>query len=227
MQKEILFKGDLLMALKPFKELFEVDISNEVVQRPVKKNSNITLDYLEWANCIKLLYEHGAESVTYGMKRNKDDYPCFFNANGEAPFVSVWVNIDGQVFEEDYPVVNGIYVVNNPNQLDINRAKQRGFVKAVAINTGLGLSLWIKEEQIINSNKEIQKEINQGEGKSLNDQITQLFAQALQKVGSKETLYEILQSSKEEISKLYRSNDYSEKKIVIGQLEVILNDNNN
>lgn len=215
------------MALKSFKELFELDLTDEVVQRPVKKNSNMTLDYLEWANCIKLLYENGAESVTYGMKRNQDDYPCFYNKNGESPFVSVWVNIDGKVFEEDYPVVNGIYVVNNPNQLDINKAKQRGFVKAVAINTGLGLSLWIKEEQVINNDKEIQKEINQNEGKTLNDQITKLFAQALQKVGDKDLLYTTLQSSKEEVSKLYRSNDYSSKKILIGQLEVILNDNDN
>lgn len=215
------------MGLKPFNELFNLDLSNEVAKRPVKKNSNMTLDYLEWANCIKLLHENGAESVTYGMNKNKDDYPCFYNHNGESPFVSVWVEIDGQLYAEDYPVVNGIYVVSNPSQLDINKAKQRGFVKAVAINTGLGLSLWIKEESIINNDKDIQKEMNQDEGKSLNDKVTKLFAQALQVVGDKETLYGILQSSKEEISKLYRSNDHAAKKIIIGQLEVIVNDNNN
>lgn len=215
------------MALKSFSELFNLDLSSEVAKRPVKKSSNLTLDYLEWANCIKLLHENGAETVKYGMNRNTDDYPCFYNHNGESPFVSIWVEIDGERYEEDYPVVNGIYVVNNPSQLDINRAKQRGFVKAVAINTGLGLSLWIKEEQVINSDKDIQKEMNANEGKSLNDQVTKLFAQALQKVGDKETLYGILQSSKDEINKLYRSNDHSSKKILIGQLEVILNDNNN
>lgn len=215
------------MTLKPFNELFNLDISKEVQQRPVKKNSNLTLDYLEWANCIKLLHENGAEKVRYGMVYNGNGYPCFYNPNGESPFVRVWVEIDDERYEEDYPIVNGIYVVSNPNQLDINKAKQRGFVKAVAINTGLGLSLWIKEEQVINTDKDLQNEMNQNEGKNLNDQITQLFAQALQKVGDKDILYGILQSSKEEISKLYRSNDYSAKKILIGQLEVILNDNNN
>lgn len=214
------------MTLKPFGELFGLDISNEVAKRPVKKNSNQTLDYLEWANCIKLLHENGAESVKYGMIYNDQGYPCFYNHNGEAPFVRVWVEIDGEKYEEDYPVVNGIYVVSNPTQLDINKAKQRGFVKAVAINTGLGLSLWIKEEHLINTDKEIQKELNQNETKSLNDQITSMFAKALQKVGSKEQLYDILQSSKEDFTKLYRSNDHASKKIVIGQLEVILNDNN-
>jgi hypothetical protein len=215
------------MALKSFQELFKVDLSNEVAKRPIKKNSNETLDYLEWANCIKLLHLHGAEKVRYGMNKNENNYPCFYNQNGESPFVSVWVEIDGERYEEDYPVVNGIYVVSNPNQLDINKAKQRGFVKAVAINTGLGLSLWIKEEEVINNDKDLQKEMNYNEGKSLNDQITKKFAQALQLVGDKERLYEILQSSKEEVSKLFKSNDHASKKILLGQLDVILNDNNN
>lgn len=215
------------MALKPFNELFKLDLSDEVAKRPVKRNSNLTLDYLEWANCLKLLYENGAEKVRYGMLKNDNNYPCFYNHNGESPFVSVWVEIDGERFEEDYPVVNGIYPVTNPNQLDINKAKQRGFVKCVAINTGLGLSLWIEEEKVINNDKEIQRELNRNETATLNDRITMLFAQALQKIGDKDTLYTILQSSKEEMMKLYKSNDHADKKIMIGQLEVILNDNNN
>src|SRR5690606_12132457 len=97
----------------------------------------------------------------------------------------------------------------NPNQLDITKAKQRGFVKAVAINTGLGLSLWIKEEEVINNDKEIQKELNKSEGKTLNDQITHKFAKALQKIGDKDTLYTILQSSTEEFMKLYKSQDHA------------------
>lgn len=215
------------MPLKPFNELIELDISKEVAKRPVKKNSNETLDYLEWANCIKLLYSLGAEKVRYGMIKNESNYPCFYNHNGESPFVSVWIEIDGERYEEDYPVVNGMYPVSNPNQMDINKAKQRGFVKAVAINTGLGLGLWIKEEEVLNNDKELQKELSVNETATLNDRITTLFAQTLQKVGNKETLYDILQSSKDDVSKLYRTNDHAAKKILISQLEVILNDNNN
>ncbi|WP_313894912.1 DUF1071 domain-containing protein [Psychrobacillus sp.] len=214
------------MTLKSFNELFELDLSNEVAKRPVKKNSDLTLDYLEWANCIKLLYENGAEKVRYGMVKNENSYPCFYNQNGESAFVTVWVEVDGERYEEDYPVVNGIYPVSNPNQLDINKAKQRGFVKAVAINTGLGLGLWIKEEHVINNDKEIQRELSQNETSTLNDQVTTLFAKALQKTGDKDSLYTILQSSKEEIHKLYKSNDHAAKKILISQLDVILNDNN-
>ena len=210
------------MALKPFNELIDLDISKEIVQRPVKKNSNLTLDYLEWANCIKLLYENGAEKVRYGMIYNNEGYPCFYNQNGESPFVRVWVEIDGERYEEDYPVINGMYVVANPTQLDINKAKQRGFVKAVAINTGLGLKLWIKEEEVINTNKELQDD-GQAESKNLNDQMTTKFAQALQKVGDKEKLYTILHSDSKTIGSLYRSNDYATKKILISQLDVIIN----
>src|SRR5690625_798720 len=201
------------MALKPFNELIKVDLSDEVQKRPVKKNSNLTLDYLEWANCIKLLYEHGAEKVRYGMVYNEKGYPCFYNHNGEAPFVRVWLEIDDERYEEDYPVINGIYVVANPTQMDINKAKQRGFVKAVAINTGLGLSLWIKEEEVINDPK-LQQETNMNETKSLNDQITTLFAKALEKVGDTDELYAIIQSDKSSMLKLYKSNDHAEKKIV-------------
>lgn len=214
------------MPLKPFKELINVDLSDEVQKRPVNKKGDVTLDYLEWANCIKLLYQHGAESVRYGMYYNDNGYPCFYNHNGEAPFVRVWVEIDGERYEEDYPVINGIYPVSNPNQLDITKAKQRGFVKAVAINTGLGLSLWIKEEEVLNHD-DVQKELKKNDTKSLNDQITTKFAQALQKIGDKDTLYTILQSSTEEMNKLYKSQDHQAKKILIGKLDVILNDNNN
>lgn len=213
--------------LKSFNELFKLDISKETVTRPVKRNSNITLDYLEWANCVKLLYENGAEKVRYGMKYNENNYPCFYNHNGESPFVRVWVDIDGERFIEDYPVINGIYTVANPTQLDINKAKQRGFVKAVAINTGLGLSLWIKEEEIISENQELQQELTSNETQTLNDQITTKFAQALQKLGDKDTLYAVLQTDNKAIHSLYRSHDHSAKKILINQLDVILNEQSN
>lgn len=209
--------------LKPFNELFNVDISTETVSRPVKRNSNITLDYLEWANCIKLLYAHGAKKVSYGMLKNEKGYPCFYNHNGESPFVTVWVDIDGERHEEDYPIINGMYPVANPTQLDINKAKQRGFVKAVAINTGLGLSLWIKEEQTFNDNPDLQQENHHNETQTLNDQIISKFAQALQKVGDKDLLYSTIQSDADSFRKLYRTNDHQEKKIVIEQLDVILN----
>ncbi len=211
------------MALKPFNELFNVDISSETVSRPVKRGSDVALDYLEWANCIKLLYEHGAEKVSYGMQKNSKGYPCFYNHNGESPFVTVWVDIDGEVYEEDYPIINGMYPIANPTQLDINKAKQRGFVKAIAINTGLGLSLWIKEEQVINSDPSLQQETTSNETQTLNDQITRLFARALQKIGDKDELYAIIQSDQKAIHQLYRSTDHVNKKILINQLEVILN----
>src|SRR5690606_3813715 len=48
----------------------------------------------------------------------------------------------------NYPVINGNAVISSPNQMDIHKAELRGFVKAVAVYTGLGLSLWMKEERI-------------------------------------------------------------------------------
>lgn len=46
----------------------------------------------------------------------------------------------------DYPIIDGNTILTNPNQLQLHKAELRGFVKCVAIHTGLGLSLWMKEE---------------------------------------------------------------------------------
>ena len=71
----------------------------------------------------------------------------------------MWVEIDGEKYELTYPVINGINVVdtNAMTQLKVHIAQQRAFVKCVAVNTGLGLSLWEKEDKEIIKNTEIDK----------------------------------------------------------------------
>ena len=145
------------MALKKFKELYKIDLSKKTQKKPTfykdKKTGKIKmasrdkhLDYIEWATVITLLYENGAESVTFGSYHNESGYPAFFN-NGVNPFVKIWVEVDGNRYELYYPVIDGNKSEKSPDQLTIHKAQQRGMVKCVAINTGLGLSLWQKEEQ--------------------------------------------------------------------------------
>ena len=142
--------------IKPFNELAHMNLDERVSKKPVFKKNKATgqyekvgeLDYLNWADCLELLHENGAERVTFGNVRSKDDHPVFLLGNG-VPFVRVYVEIDGDRRELDYPVIDGSQNVpmDKLTQGDVHNASQRAFVKAVAINWGLGLSLWQKEER--------------------------------------------------------------------------------
>lgn len=153
------------MAIKSFRELSHMDISEHVSKKPVFKKDKATgtynkvgeLDYLNWADCLDLLHENGAERVTFGNVRSKDDHPVFLLAGG-IPFVRVYVEVDGDRRELDYPVIDGSANIgmDKMTQGDVHNASQRAFVKAVAINWGLGLSLWQKEERAADKDRKPQ-----------------------------------------------------------------------
>lgn len=77
--------------------------------------------------------------------------------------------MDGDHRELDYPVIDGARDISMDKlvQSDIHNATQRGFVKCVAINWGLGLSLWQKEE-----NEEGKRRKTEGVSVRHNDQTT-------------------------------------------------------
>lgn len=144
------------MAIKTFSELVGLDLSKDVSKKPVFKKDQQTgkykqvgeLDYLNWADCLSLLYQNGAEKVLFGNVRSGADHPLFL-INGAAPFVRVYVEIDRDRRELDFPVIDGSNDISMEKlkQSDIHNATQRGFVKCVAINWGLGLSLWQREDK--------------------------------------------------------------------------------
>lgn len=154
--------------LKSFKELYKLDIKKYIKKKPTfrknngkleKLTSDKWLDYLEWATVIFILYDNGASKVTAEFEANSDGYPAFFN-NDKNPFVKVKLTIDDSIYHYYYPVINGNIVTDNPNQFDIHRAQQRALVKCVAINTGLGLSLWQKEEGYFDDLPTVEKDEN-------------------------------------------------------------------
>ena len=143
------------MALKSFKELYNLDLKKYIQKKPtfkrkegklVKTEEKYWLDYIEWATAIFLLYENGAEKVIPEFETDQNGYPAFF-INGKNPFVKIKLTIDDKIYYYHYPVIEGNVVDDNPNQMKIHKAQQRGLVKCIAINTGLGLSLWQKEEK--------------------------------------------------------------------------------
>lgn len=141
--------------LKPFAELSQLDVRPYCSVRDAKdeRGNIIKVPYLSWAKCAQLLHENGAESVFY------TPVPCpgtgtylwpqmrVETSKGRVTqcwFVRVEIHIDDLVFTYDMPLLNGTLVVyeDTLNQLRINNALARAFVKGVAIRTGLGFALW-------------------------------------------------------------------------------------
>ena len=147
--------------LKPWNEMLALDISKYVKQRD-------KTDYLPWASCLKLLYENGAEKVTFRPLVNENGSSLFMSdtvftdKNGSTNRcyeVRVEVAIDGNTYGISYPVMNGINPVrdNLMNQNAVHKAQMRAFVKCVAINTGLGFNLWLDDSDIDGDSDDLTK----------------------------------------------------------------------
>lgn len=141
--------------LKPFNELIKLDVRPFCDVRDAKDESGKTIKvpYLSWAKCMKLLHENGAETVWYAPVECPETKSYLWpqakvttNKGRETDcwFVRVNIHIDEQEFTYDTPLLNGSLVVytDTLNQLRINNALARAFVKGVAIRTGLGFDLW-------------------------------------------------------------------------------------
>lgn len=139
------------MALKPYNELRKIDITEYCEKRD-------GLDYLNWAKCIDLLHQHGAEKVYFEPLKNPVNGSSLFHTDMEFKDskgninrcyeVGVHVVIDDLEFDFTGPLMNGANPVkdNSLSQQRVWNCQTRLFVKGVAIHTGLGFNLWVKEE---------------------------------------------------------------------------------
>lgn len=175
--------------LKSFNEMRKIDVTPFVEQRE-------GVDYLNWARCKQLLHDNGAEVVYFE--------PCI-NENGSSLFMSdavftdnkgntnrcyevrVRIKIDELEFEMQAPIMNGISPIkdNLMSQQRVWNAQTRAFVKGVAMRTGLGFDLWLKDM----------------EGVSQEDDL------------SKHSLYAIKQRFQEEYTKVLRDKHLTTKEI--------------
>lgn len=146
------------MALKPFSELVKLDVLPFCDKREAKddKGKKIEVPYLNWAKCVELLHENGADDVYFVPLKDATGSYLFTsreveNKDGRKTgcyFVSVEIHIDDLVFTMDAPLMNGSLVVwdDTLNQLRIANCHARAFVKGVAIRTGLGFKLWSEDK---------------------------------------------------------------------------------
>ena len=149
------------MAIKNWNEMRKVDISNNVKQRD-------KADYLPWAECLKLLYDNGADKVLFETLTDEHGSSLFMcdqvftdksGGTNRCYEVRIKVTIDDKEYYFSYPVMNGINAVrdNLMNQNAVHKAQMRAFVKCVAINTGLGFDLWRDDSDIENDADDISK----------------------------------------------------------------------
>lgn len=140
------------MALASYNELRKIDVSKWVENRD-------GADYLNWAKVVDLLHENGAEKVYFEPVVNEltgsslyMTEQSFADKNGITNRVyetAVKIVIDDMEFIQRGPVTNGSNPVkdNSMTQQRLWNCQTRLFVKGVAIRTGLGFNLWLKNEQ--------------------------------------------------------------------------------
>lgn len=140
------------MALKGYDELRKVDVTPFCETRD-------GADYLPYNKCIDLLHENGAEIVYFipvpNPKTGSSLYETetiFTDSKGNTNRcyeTKIEIHIDDKVYYMQSPVMNGANPVkdNSMSQQRLWNSMTRSFVKAVAMYTGLGFSLWLKEEE--------------------------------------------------------------------------------
>lgn len=147
--------------LKSWNDMRKLDISQYVKKRD-------GADYLPWADCLKLLYDNGAEKVKIIPQTAENGSSLFMSdqvfadKNGDTNRcyeVMVAVEIDENRYLISYPVLNGINAVRDKlmNQNAVHKAQMRAFVKCVAINTGLGFDLWRDDSDIEGDTDDLSK----------------------------------------------------------------------
>lgn len=147
--------------IKSFSEMKKIDVSQYLEKRD-------GIDYLNWAVCKQLLHDNGAETVYFE--------PCV-NENGSSLFMSdavftdgrgvanrcyevrVKIKIDDLEFEMQSPVMNGANPVkdNSMSQQRVWNSQTRAFVKGVAMRTGLGFDLWLKDMEATTAEDDLGK----------------------------------------------------------------------
>lgn len=189
--------------IKSYAEMRKINIQPYVEQR----DGNA---YLNWAKCKELLHENGAEVVYFE--------PCV-NSNGSSLFMSdyvftdskgntnrcyevrVHIVIDDLEFDAQYPLMNGSNPVkdNSMSQQRVWNAQTRAFVKGVAMRTGLGFELWLKNTDEISTEEDLTKHSLF----AIKDRFQQEYTKALLKKMTTAEIAEACEMTEEEVKVIF------------------------
>lgn len=145
--------------IKSYDELRKIDVSKWTDTRD-------GAEYLNWAKVIDLLHENGAEEVYFEPVVNELTGSSLFmteqvftdskNNTNRVYETAVKVVVDDKEWIFRGPVTNGANPVkdNSMTQQRLWNCQTRLFVKCIAIHTGLGFDLWLKEEDKMSKQQE-------------------------------------------------------------------------
>lgn len=137
--------------LKSYEEMRNIDVKPFCEERE-------GILYLNWAKCIDLLHQNGAERVYWipipdpitgdSLRMTNQTFQDKNGVTNRCYETRIKVVIDDNEYEMQSPVMNGANPVkdNSMSQQRVWNSMCRSFVKCVAIHTGLGFDLWLKEE---------------------------------------------------------------------------------
>lgn len=191
--------------LKTYSEMRKVDVSPFVE----KRDGN---DYLNWAMCKELLHQNGAEVVYFE--------PCTNPANGSSLFMSdqvftdskgnsnrcyevrVHIVIDELEFDAQFPLMNGSNPVkdNSMSQQRVWNAQTRAFVKGVAIRTGLGFDLWLKNDI---EGKSTEEDLSKHSLFAIKERMQQAYTRAIKKKMSTKDIAEAMMMTEDEVKVMF------------------------
>ena len=177
------------MLLKSYEEMRKVDVSKWTEKRD-------NADYLNWAKVIDLLHENGAEKVYFEPVVNKE--------TGSSLYMVDRIVIDDLDFIQRGAVMNGANPVkdNSMSQQRLWNAQTRLFVKGVAIRTGLGFDLWLKEE-LRNEKENWEDNLSNHNIFKIKERMEQLYTKKLKSGLSAKEIAEKLNRSVDEVKAIF------------------------
>ncbi len=196
------------MALKGYDELRKIDVSEFTEERD-------GAEYLNWAKCIDLLHENGAEQVYFVPLTNEKGSSLFMSENtfengigagkktNRCYETRIEIHIDDKVYIMHSPVMNGANPVqdNSMSQQRVWNSMCRSFVKGVAIYTGLGFDLWLKEEYKLSKVKD--DDLSKHDIFKIKERCQQIYTQKLKEGLSVKEIAERLHKTEDEVKALF------------------------
>lgn len=195
------------MGLKSYDELKKLDLSKYIKKRD-------GADYINWATIVDLLHENGATVVYFEPIVNQNTGSSLFmteqvftDSKGNTNRVyetAVKIVIDDLEFIQRGPVSNGANPVkdNSMTQQRLWNCQCRLFAKGVAIRTGLGFSLWQKEE-IGNETNDIYDDLSKHDIFKIKERVQELYTKIYKNGLTTREIAEKLHKTEDEVKAIF------------------------
>ena len=193
--------------IKSYEEMLKVDVSEYVDKRD-------GAEYLNWAKVVDLLHENGATTVYFEPIVNPETGSSlymteqkFTDSKGNTNRVyetAVKIVIDDLEFVQRGPVTNGSNPVkdNSMTQQRLWNCQTRLFVKGVAIRTGLGFNLWLREEEK-NEKENWEDDLSRHDIFKIKERCQQIYTQKMKEGLTVKEIAERLHKTEDEVKALF------------------------